>query len=251
MNNTDTAFLFSAARRAVELLGGKMRKTILKLGAVAIICVVIMLLISYFIPNTGTGTGIKPIENQLSEMDYEYSHMPVLGSYYVSAKNKFKEKFSFAKKEDTKIITSGSEIIKLVPVTFNRFEDAVTLVATDKSGNEMHIRLAGIIAPGNITTGDGSQLDVLALNYSSNLISSSDTIYLEVTEEKYDEFDRTLAYVWLTDNTFDIHKCVNAILSDEGYVKVSDSEFKYKNTFSQMEESAMESGRGLWHYPEF
>ena len=253
MNNADTTFYFFQVPGGDMNMEVSMRKIIYKAGAIAIVCIIIILLIS-LLPTLGNGTGIKPIMEQIKDGDYQLSHMPVLGPAYVSGKVTLKEKISSKFNNITKNNTSSSssvENVKLIPVTFQRFEDAITFVATDKSGNEMHIRLYGLIAPGNITTEDGTQLDVKALNYSSSLISSSETVWIEIAEEQYDEFDRTLCYAWLNDNTYDIHKCMNAILADEGYVTVAEKDFKYRKTLSQMSEEARTAGRGLWYYPEY
>lgn len=228
-----------------------MKKIILKLIIVAICCTVIILLIAN-LPDFGRGTGVKPIKTSLEETDKEWSNYPILGKAYVASKKAIKEKFSFlAKDEAEPIVVSTTENIQLIPVTFDRFEDSITLVAIDSSKNEIRVRLEGLIAPGSIVTPDGSQLDLKALRYSESIISSSDTIYLEIADEKYDEFGRTLAYVWLIDNTYDIKSCLNAILSDEGYAYISEKDFKYSKTFKEMSENAKESKRGLFYYDEF
>lgn len=228
-----------------------MKKILVKLLAVAICCTIAILLIAH-IPDVGRGTGVKPIKTQVEQTDYEWSNTPILGKAYVATKNSIKKQFSFLKPEDKEEkVISTAENIKLIPVTYLRLEDSITLVALDSSKNEIRIRLEGLIAPASIVSSDGTDLSIKALQFTDSVLTSNDTIYLEIAEDQYDEFGRTLAYVWLTDNNYDIKNCLNAYLADEGYCHISDKDFKYKKTFSEMADSASDAKRGLFYYDEF
>ena len=74
------------------------------------------------------------------------------------------------------------------------------------------------------------------------------TVYLEYDVDKYDQYDRVLAYVWLTDHHNAMIFMVNYALVREGYATVATypPNVEYINRFEQAEEWAQWDNLGLW-----
>lgn len=68
-------------------------------------------------------------------------------------------------------------------------------------------------------------------------------VRLEYDVDRKDRYGRTLAYVYLEDNTF-----VNARIVEEGYAQVMTypPNVKYADLFVDLQRKARESGKGLW-----
>jgi len=68
------------------------------------------------------------------------------------------------------------------------------------------------------------------------------TVRLEYDQETRDQYDRTLAYVYLQDGTF-----LNAEIIRQGYGHAyTRFPFRYQEQFLALEREACEQGRGLW-----
>lgn len=68
-------------------------------------------------------------------------------------------------------------------------------------------------------------------------------VRLEYDVQRTDKYDRTLAYVYLTDGTF-----VNAWLVENGFARVSTypPNVKYQEQFLELDRKAREEHKGLW-----
>jgi micrococcal nuclease len=68
-------------------------------------------------------------------------------------------------------------------------------------------------------------------------------VRLEYDVSRYDQYGRTLAYVYLKDGTF-----VNADLVKKGYATVMTipPNVKYADTFLKLSKKARNQGKGLW-----
>jgi micrococcal nuclease len=78
--------------------------------------------------------------------------------------------------------------------------------------------------------------------FTKNLVESK-RVRLEFDVEKYDKYDRLLAYVYLKDGTF-----VNAEIVKEGYASLMSipPNVKYADLFLKLYQEARQNRRGLW-----
>jgi len=73
-------------------------------------------------------------------------------------------------------------------------------------------------------------------------LAEGKAVRLEYDEDTRDQFDRTLAYVYLPDGTF-----LNAEIIRQGYgFAYTRFPHRYQQEFVQLEREAREQGRGLW-----
>lgn len=141
---------------------------------------------------------------------------------------------------------------ELIPVIYLYSKDGDTLVINYEK-QEITVRLIGIDTPESVNpdeslnTAEGS----LASEHTKELMEEykDKTIYLELDEEHFDKYDRLLAYVWLSENTYDTFQMLNAVILDDGYANVMTIEpnDKYKTTFESLYNGAVEGRRGLWN----
>lgn len=122
--------------------------------------------------------------------------------------------------------------------------DGDTFWIDDGSEKGLKIRLIGVDAPEsrksrNKTIGAFGKESKA---YATKLLQNK-KVRLEYEVGKYDQFKRTLAYVYLEDGSF-----VNAILVKEGYAKVMTvpPNVKYADLFLKLEREAMKKQKGLW-----
>ncbi|HCH44174.1 MAG TPA: nuclease, partial [Algoriphagus sp.] len=68
-------------------------------------------------------------------------------------------------------------------------------------------------------------------------------VRLEYDVQRYDRYQRTLAYVYLEDGRF-----FNALLVQEGYATVATfpPNVKYESLFIKLQREARTKGKGLW-----
>ena len=125
----------------------------------------------------------------------------------------------------------------LVPCELERVVDGDTIIVHDPDGNRVRVRLTGINAPESVhedeskNTEEGRQ----ASQFMKDLLSDVDTVYLEYDVEQYDQYDRTLAYVWIDNGSTYI--MVNEIMLATGhaepvYIKPN---LKYADDFREYE----------------
>jgi len=127
----------------------------------------------------------------------------------------------------------------LVAVTVKRVVDGDTIVVTDQSGNEIRVRLIGVNSPESDT--DAGKI---AAEFTSEHLTAGMTVYLQYDTGMYDVYDRTLAYVWLSDkvdvsNTDDmVDYMYNTILLTNGQADVMTVEPNtlYKDIFEKLQE---------------
>ncbi len=122
-------------------------------------------------------------------------------------------------------------------------------------GKELTIRLIGIDTPESVNPDESKNSDYgeMASNYTRTLLENVETVYLEYDISTTDTYDRTLAYVWLTEKTEDPEiNMLNAILIKNGYAddEVYLPNNKYADLFMKLRENAKEENTGLWQYAE-
>lgn len=127
-----------------------------------------------------------------------------------------------------------------------KFVDGDTFWIDDGSEKGVKIRLIGVNAPESrkVFNKDKEFFGVEAKNYVYELLNGK-RVRLEYDIDKFDQFGRTLAYVYLEDGTF-----LNALLVKEGYAQVATYPPNVKHTelFQKLQREARNNQRGLWKY---
>lgn len=144
-------------------------------------------------------------------------------------------------------------------VTLEKVVDGDTIVV-NINGSSEKVRFIGIDTPESVHA-DESKNNIygqMASDYTKELLSGVTTLYLTYDEEKTDQYDRTLAYVWLSEpDTVEEkeieNQMLNAVLVKNGYAynKVYMPNTKYANLFESLRKDAQDASTGLWQYPEF
>lgn len=102
---------------------------------------------------------------------------------------------------------------------FGRVVDGDTIIVYDKDGNKLRVRLTGINAPESVhpdeemNTEEGRQ----ASDFLKELLEDTEYVYLEYDVEQFDQYDRTLAYVWIEEDGE--YLMLNEIMLSEGYAE--------------------------------
>ena len=125
----------------------------------------------------------------------------------------------------------------LIECDLERVVDGDTIIVHDPDGNRLRVRLTGINAPESVhedeskNTEEGRQ----ASQFMKELMADVDVVYLEYDEAQFDQYERTLAYVWIDiDGTYVM---VNEILlatdyAEPVYIKPN---LRYADVFRQYE----------------
>jgi len=107
----------------------------------------------------------------------------------------------------------------LIPVELERVVDGDTIIIHNANGKQVRVRLTGIDAPESVhedeskNTNEGRE----ASKFLQELLANVDTVYLEMDVEEKDQYDRTLAYVWI--DTGSTYIMVNEIMLATGHAK--------------------------------
>lgn len=125
----------------------------------------------------------------------------------------------------------------LIECDLERVVDGDTIIVHDPDGNRLRVRLTGINAPESVhedeskNTEEGRQ----ASAFMKDLLADVDVVYLEYDEAQFDQYERTLAYVWIDiDGTYVM---VNEIMlatdyAEPVYIKPN---LRYADVFRQYE----------------
>ena len=83
----------------------------------------------------------------------------------------------------------------------------------------------------------------LAKSFTCSILHTGEKIKLELDKEKWDRYNRLLAYVLLADN-----RMLNKIILEEGFAKlmIYGRNRKYSKEFRSLEEKAKSKNKGLW-----
>lgn len=116
--------------------------------------------------------------------------------------------------------------VQLEKVRLIRVVDGDTLLAEIEE-TETYVRLIGINAPESVasdeylekTGKENTQEGREASEFVKELLTGQEWIWLEYDEEKKDQYERTLAYVWLSEDASDLENMLNARLVAEGYAR--------------------------------
>ena len=146
--------------------------------------------------------------------------------------------------------SKGENVVNLTECIVIEVIDGDTFLA-DFGGVQEKIRLIGIDTPESVHTDDSKNTiyGEYASQYTKGILQESDTVYLEYDESIYDKYGRTLAYVWLNEDTSDISNMLNAKLLSDGYAcdKVYQPNDRYANEFEQLRIYAESTDVGLWN----
>ena len=134
-------------------------------------------------------------------------------------------------------VTIESDPDVLIECDLERVVDGDTIIVHDPDGNRLRVRLTGINAPESVhedeskNTEEGRQ----ASKFMKELLEDVDVVYLEYDEAQFDQYERTLAYVWIDiDGTYVM---VNEIMlatdyAEPVYIKPN---LRYADIFRQYE----------------
>lgn len=126
--------------------------------------------------------------------------------------------------------------------------DGDTFYCYDSNNNELKVRLIGIDTPEtrNRFKKKKGYYGVEAKNYLTELILNQ-SVKLEFDLDKYDQYNRVLAYAYLDD------KFVNAELVKNGFARIMTIQpnSKYAELFYELQVRARENKIGLWAVEEY
>lgn len=129
-----------------------------------------------------------------------------------------------------------------LPVT--KVVDGDTFWVDDGSEKGLKIRLIGVDTPETRNTGRKviGYFGKEAKDFATQMLSGK-KVKLEYDVDRFDQYGRILAYVYLEDGTF-----VNAELMKQGYAMVMTfpPNVKYTDLFLKLQQEARENNRGLW-----
>lgn len=141
-------------------------------------------------------------------------------------------------KLDSNIKTNGPyEVVRVV--------DGDTFIA-DVNGVETKFRLIGVDTPESVATGKNAYKNCEegkeASNYTKSLIEGK-SIMIEYDVDKDDDYNRKLAYVYLSDGTM-----LNKHLLEQGYARMMTVQpnVKYVDEFKAIQTTARENKVGFW-----
>ena len=125
----------------------------------------------------------------------------------------------------------------LVPCEFERVVDGDTIIVHSPDGERLRVRLTGINAPESVHPDENQNTDEGrdASQFMKDLLSDVDTVYLEYDVSEKDQYDRTLAYVWI--DTGDTYIMVNEVMlaTDHAEPVYIEPNLRYANTFKKYE----------------
>lgn len=115
-------------------------------------------------------------------------------------------------------------------------------------GKETSVRYIGINTPETVDPRKPVEYFGKEASSKNRELVEGREVYLEYDVERFDQYDRILAYVWLTSSIGDINSMVNYILVKEGYAQVATypPNVKYIDRFVEAQEYASKNNLGLW-----
>jgi len=147
---------------------------------------------------------------------------------------------------DTALIESATDRVKCELL---RVVDGDTLVVMYDS-QETKVRLIGIDAPESVNpdASKNSTFGEMASNYTKEILSDIQYIYLEFDIEKRDDYGRLLAYAYITESS-NFENSLNYVLVEDGYAinKEYPPNLKYADSLKTACELAYNKSQGLWN----
>ncbi len=159
------------------------------------------------------------------------------------------------------LTSDQEESANLDSVKFVRIVDGDTIIVEDEKGENQRVRMIGIDTPESVATDESrnNEYGKMASDYTKELLSNADTLYLEYDVDSEDQYDRTLAYVWIQDvsDTFNEENIenymVNAIIVKNGYgiAKTYEPTTSHDDILKKLMDEAQNNKTGLWQYQGF
>lgn len=132
----------------------------------------------------------------------------------------------------------------LVAYELIRVVDGDTIVISYE-GEDMKVRFIGVNTPESATGNSNrdTQEGISASNFTKQLLSDSDIVYIEFDEGKYDKYGRLLAYVYTEDGVQ-----INALLLQNGLARTMfrNPNYKYQTEFNEIQRYAEGNDIGFW-----
>jgi len=131
------------------------------------------------------------------------------------------------------------------PYMVDRVVDGDTVIVYI-NGEKIRVRILCIDTPESVAPEDSGKENTkegeIASNRAKELLEYCN-VYLEYDEEKYDQYDRLLAYVYLEDG-----RMFEEIMVSEGLAKVVyyNPNGKYKDYLYKVQDEAKEKNAGFW-----
>ena len=133
---------------------------------------------------------------------------------------------SSEREEEESSAKKDEPVDEIAKIRLIRVVDGDTLLA-ELDGQETYVRLIGVNTPESVaseeylekTGKENTEEGKAASNFVRELLSGTEWLYLEYDEEKKDQYDRTLGYVWLSEDRTDISNMLNARLIMEGHAE--------------------------------
>ncbi len=138
----------------------------------------------------------------------------------------------------------------LTAVTVVRVVDGDTYVV-NLDGEETKVRLIGVDTPESVasqeyldrTGKENTEFGKDVSDYMKGMLSEGSILYLEFDVDKYDKYDRVLAYAYFEDG-----EMVQEHLLKKGFARVMTIEpnVAHSERFVELEQEAMNQGVGMW-----
>jgi len=129
-------------------------------------------------------------------------------------------------------------------VVVNGRQKRIRLIGVDTSELYESDKLIRDAQRSRCTEAELQELGAQATQFVAHLLSPGDSVRLEYSRRRYDDYQRLLAFVWLPDG-----RLLNELLLCEGYARTllhyvfrSD----YRTRFQQCGQQAQAEGKGLW-----
>ena len=195
-------------------------------------------------------SGIDLVRDKTSEVINSEQGQEYISETKEISKNAFHDMFY-----GFKHFLFGEKESKPEQAALIRCVDSDTLIV-NIDGNDTTVRLIGIDAPESVNPDKEkkNKYGDMASAYTKMLLKDTTTLFLEYDKQKTDQYGRTLAYVWLSDDRENAeNKMLNAILVKNGYA--TDALYmpndKYADMFYMLKNDAKDSSSGLWQYEEY
>ena len=107
----------------------------------------------------------------------------------------------------------------LVSCRLERVVDGDTIIVRDPDNKRLRVRLTGINAPESVAEDESRNTEEgrIASKFLKEFLKDTETVYLEYDVGRTDQYDRTLAYVWIKyENTYVM---VNEVILASGHAK--------------------------------
>ena len=118
-------------------------------------------------------------------------------------------------------------------------------ILVDDAGTGTTVRLLGIDTPETVDPDLPVQCFGPEASARTEQLLTGQHVWLETdpSQAAVDNYSRTLAYVWLSDD-----QLVNLQLIEEGYAReyTYDNPYRHQDTFQAAQADAVHAGRGLW-----